>query len=147
MPVTDCIEVTAGASTWYRALHLLMLAAGGLAIAVAEAAPVWKFALSIGMLGVFARLWWSLAKCHQRTTLKLFYDGSAAIGRPGDVALQGETGWASRWVCIVPISETVGASARQFLVCASNNRADDYRRLLRWLRLRNSADPNRSVIY
>ncbi|MDT8320220.1 MAG: hypothetical protein RQ826_06790 [Xanthomonadales bacterium] len=147
MSGTDCIEVIAGAATWYRALHIAIFVAGGLSIAVAGSALIWKFVLFGGLLVVFARLWRSLTKRHERTTLRLFYDGTAVIGQSKGFLLQGDSSWVSRWVCIVSVHGSSGTHARNLLVCAASNPAADYRRLLQWLRMRNSVDSHRTVLY
>ena len=43
--------------------------------------------------------------------------------------------WASRQLCMLPVNECANADIIHCVILASRNNADDYRRLLSWLRL------------
>lgn len=120
---------------------------GLLAILLSPASWVHTFASAAALLCVYVML-------RRRATgsrsgfIRLLDDGRARIiaGDGVTEAVADPRGWASRWFCVVALRGIPGGRLRRFLVCRSENHPDDYRNLLKFLRMRSfAADTQRTM--
>lgn len=143
----DYIELRSGNSPWMGVAHVIVTGLGVIAVSTAESAWEWKS----GALVLLAVTHY-LTRRHFRTKaapgkIRLFRDGSAVLWIDGVMihAAQGFSGWASRWLCVIPFESLSGCHLCRTIVCASENHPDDYRRLLVWLQMNNNQDTQRLV--
>lgn len=138
MTRTEFLEIRFGHGRWLMMAHILISSLGLLAILATPANLVWKLCsillLLLVSLGVFAR---SIDNS-RAGTIRLFADGTAFLRIPSrrEVnAVQGPQGWATRWLSILTLQESVSGRKHYCIICASDNDPDEYRRLLKFLRM------------
>jgi hypothetical protein len=134
---TELIELRSGPAAWLYVIHFFtsMLAA----IAVLTTASNWGIKLLCVAVLICVHLAarrWMQGESHTGE-VRLFTDGTASLlSRTQEFpGTQAEGGWVSRWLCVIPIIDLHSGRRLHCVICASENKADDYRRLLAWLRL------------
>jgi len=147
MATPDVIDLEVGSSRWLQASPWLVGTLGMAVILASAAAVGWKLLLLFGF-GVSC----ATCVCPGRgelafTGLRLRADGSALLLTengpiPGALA---DSGWCSRWFCVVTFVDTLGGRRFRCLLCRSRNSADAYRRLLVRLRMNSLADAARGA--
>jgi len=119
------------------------LATLGFAVLLSAAATA---ALKIILLGSLVVACAACARRRPRqdavTHLRLAADGSAVLytATGALTAMLRDSGWCTRWCCVVPFVDTLGGRHVRCLLCRSRNTTDSYRRLLVHMRLAG-ADP------
>lgn len=139
MTAPDFVEVRFGHSNGLRAAQALLASLGILAILISPANWIWKL-LSILLLILLACFVHAGSVHEDRSgAIRLHADGTAVLRTPcrREVnAVQGQHGWVSRWFSVLTLYET-GIGGKYFcVVCATENHPDEYRRLLKFLRMR-----------
>lgn len=135
---SDALKVRTGASGLLAGAPLAIAWLAGLGLLAAPAPFSWRL-LSLAALALCYRL---VCRGWRHTTnpgrLRLFPDGLGTLDRSGtERHIQlGGTAWLSPWICVIPLKTAPGAAIMPCMVCAAENRPDDYRRLRVLLRLR-----------
>jgi len=84
-----------------------------------------------------------VARKSQSGSISLLPDGTAHLmtlaGRKADARLK-ENNWITRWFCVLALFEPDRDRRYYCVICASENRPDEYRRLLKFLNMRTSTD-------
>lgn len=132
----DRIELEAGASPWLR--HLQLLTCCLAAISLLAVSTPWQWKLSALLVLSFVHFYSSrhTARYHAPSDLLLRLDGSMRE-RQGALEFNGtlDGAWVSRWLCLIHWTAIEKGRQRHSLVCASNNRPENFRRLRVYLRL------------
>lgn len=130
------IEVITGAN---RAVFIAQTAVGCLAaftLLTAGLDPLWAIASLLTLLGALTAVNQQTGRRHPPGRAVLHADGTVqARDKRGERqgVLSGQA-WISRWLCVFTSRDSHG-KANRFLVMASCNRPDDFRRLRVFLRL------------
>lgn len=130
--------MTAGAAPWLNTMRRLAFLLAGLGLVISGASWAW---ILVAILALVAAAWWSRrpGASGQRASARfaLHADGRLTSRENGSEihGLAGRAAWVSRWFCVLRWTDVDGGRSHTSLVCASENHADDYRRLLAWLRL------------
>jgi len=137
----EYLELRFGISYWMQAAQTVLALLGVLAILAAPANWKWKL-VSVLLLAISA-VWVHFRSVHsgRSGTIRLFNDGTAllTIASKAPVnAVQGPNGWVSRWFSILTLREADSGRKHHCVVCASDNHPDEYRRLLKFLRMHSS---------
>jgi hypothetical protein len=134
------IELKTGPSRGLRLAELLLGVLALCALLTSPADPQWVALASLVLVVTFFALGRFPRKADGAGSLVLFTDGSAAI-RTGRGIVHGRRchgSWSSRLCSVLVLQVLPGERRMRFLVCRARNGADDYRRLLVYLRV---ADP------
>jgi len=146
---TDLLEIRFGGCLWLKAAHVFLTALGLLAILVSPANWKWQLA-SIALLILLAFILHARSVHGDRSgTILLRADGRALLETASGLrisAVQGPNGWVSRWVSVLTLLETDGGREHRCVICASENRPDDYRLLLKQMRMHTPTE-SRSMIW
>lgn len=123
-------------------VHFFAASLGAVAILATPASSGWKIgALSTLVFVTLVAHAVSRRKSHCGW-IDLHQDGTAHI-RPGEgkkfQLLLKENAWAIRWLCVLALIEPDSGRHYHYVVCASENAPDEYRRLLKFLNMRTSA--------
>ena len=121
-----------------KAVRIILLVLALLHLLMANISLAWKAITIPVLLLVFALTSW---KVHQKAgiqRLRLYRDGMVTLvqqdGLEIPAVLEGES-WVSARVSVLSVGRFDRWPRQQLLVCRSNNRPDDYRQMLRCLRL------------
>jgi hypothetical protein len=144
----DFLEIRFGISRWLKMAQAAGVSLGLLAILLTPANWKWKLG-SILLLLLLAFVIQARSVHDSRFgTIRLFADGTALLrmvcGRKIK-AVQGPHGWTSRWFSVLVLLEPDGVRKRHCVICASENRPDDYRQLLVQLRMRTAPESQRMI--
>jgi len=147
---SEYLEVRFGISYWLRAAQTALASLGVLAILASPANWKWKF-VSVLLLTLFAA-WVHLRSSHsgRSGTIRLFKDGTALLriaSMPHLNAVQGPNGWVCHWFCILTLKEADNGRKHHCVICASDNHPDEYRRLLKFLRMHSSPAEVQGMIW
>jgi len=133
----DAIELEVGAGPWLRAAPWVLTALGFATLLSSDAATALKVVL-LGGLGLLCGAF-VLKRPRENgiARVKLLADGSALLytAKGTLTATLSDSGWCSRWCCVVPFVDAQGGRRFRCLLCQSRNHPDSYRRLLVHLRL------------
>ena len=150
MVEADCLDVRFGVSRRLQLAFLLLVSMGLLAILITAASWAWKLGsillLILASISVHA---WSV---HQSRagTIHLLADGGALLrtvsGQEID-AVHGRHSWVSRWFCVVTLYVVDDNTKHHCVICASENFPDEYRRLMKLLRMRTAPDEAHRMIW
>ena len=133
----DRIELLEGSARWLNLVQLLIFLATGFFILTASTPWLWKLGATVALLIFYALAIHRSAQRTARNSLLLRLDGSIRLSSNTyevDGQLVGGA-WVSRWICVLHWAELESGSWKHSIVCATENRACDYRRLMVWLRL------------
>lgn len=138
MTRTEFLEVRFGHSRWLIVAESLISLLGLLAILATPANSIWKFCSILLLL--LASLWLMAKSVHENRsgTIRLFSDGTALLRTASELeinAVQGPHGWVSRWLAVLALQEAENGMKHYCIICASENHPDEYRRLLKFLRM------------
>jgi hypothetical protein len=135
----DYVEVRFGHSNGLRAAQALLASLGILAILISPANWIWKL-LSILLLILLACFMHARSVHEERSgTIRLDADGTAVLRtscRREVIAAQGQHGWVSRWFSVMTLYQAGNGGKYFCVICAAENHPDEYRRLLKFLRMR-----------
>lgn len=130
------IELMDGPARWLESGQLMVVLVAGFFILTAATPWYWKAAVAT-LLFPYAFVLHRSARRSKRNRLLLRLDGSLRLfcsGGEVEGLLDGGA-WVSRWISVLHWTDLEDGSRRHSLVCAAANRADDYRRLMVWLRM------------
>lgn len=133
----DRITLNTGSAWWLDGLWALTALAAFTLLLAAPSPPAWRLA-AVAALAVF--LLFERHRSKRRNgngTLQLRLDGNLQF-TAGDSSVSGLLdggSWTGSHFCMLHWTPLDGGRRHHSLVCASRNRADDYRRLLVWTRL------------
>ena len=146
----DCLDVRFGISRWLQVAFLLLVSLGLLAILITAASWALKFGsillLILASISVHA---WSVHQS-QAGAIHLLSDGTALLRTVSGQeinAIQGRHSWVSRWICVVTLYAVDNNTKHHCVICASENHQDEYRRLLKLLRMRTAPETAHRMIW
>ena len=146
----DCLDVRFGISRRLQLAFWLLVALGLLAILITAASWTWKLGsillLILASISVHA---WSV---HQSRAgaIQLLADGTALLRTVSGQEIntvQGRHSWVSRWICVVTLYVVDNNTKHHCVICAAENYPDDYRRLLKLLRMRTAPEEAHRMIW
>ena len=136
---TDFLEIRFGTSRWMQVAQLLLASLGLLAILITPANWTWKLGgmVLLILVSFFVHAW----SAHQSRSgvIHLYPDGTALLRTASGQeinAVQGPHGWVSRWICVLTLYQADNSAKHHCVICASENYPDEYRRILKFLRMR-----------
>jgi hypothetical protein len=96
-----------------------------------------------------------LIRRHMRTAgtigdIRIFQDSTAVLTTATEKRLfttLADRHWVSGWFCSVAVNPARGGRKRFLIICASDNDPDEYRRLLRFLRMRTLPSEAQRLIW
>lgn len=145
----DLLEIRFGGCLWLKAAEALLAVLGLLAILVSPANWKWKIAsiVLLVLLGFFLHA--RSIHGNRSGIIRLGADSTALLQTASGLtinAVQGPHGWSSRWVSVLTLVETDDGRKHHCVICASENRPDDYRLFLKQLRMCTPTEA-RSIIW
>ncbi len=139
MARADFLNIRFGTSGWLQVTHLLLALLGLLAILINPANWMWKLgSIFLLLLVSFFVHAWSAHK-NRSGVIHLYPDGAALIHTASGQevnAVLGPHSWVSRWICVLSLYDVDNLAKHHCVICASENHPDEYRRLLKLLRMR-----------
>ena len=138
----DRIELVAGAAPWLERARVATLLLAVISLGLAGTAWAWKL-VSLGLLAGIHLAGLSRWRVHaKRSPIVLKREAGDIVSETGNSyrVLQEGYSWLSRWFCVFRLADQDTAQCTTYLVCASENHADDYRRMLVWLRLHPASE-------
>lgn len=150
MARADYLELDFGQSRWMkRAINVLLLLCT-LALLISPSPWVWKIS-ALSLLAVTHLMAQRLAASPLNTgVVRIFQDNTAMLSTASErrlFATLAERHWVSPWLCSIAVHTARGGRKRFLIVCATENDADEYRRLLRHLRMRRPASDRERMIW
>ena len=141
MAAVDTVELQVGSARWMRVCHLLVSLLGLLAIATSPISMGWLVTAAGALCLAHVLTAWRMGKVAGPGRLVLQGDGNATLlgGEDSFHARYRGAGWASRWLCVLPLDTLEGGRPLHCIVCRSQNSRDAWRRLL--IRLRADGAP------
>ena len=146
----DFLDLRLGPSRWLKAAQILLALLGILAILVSPANWMWKLGsiLLLILVSVSVHAW----SAHQGRSgaIRLYPDGTAFLRTASGQeinAIQGPHGWVSRWLCVMTLCDADSRAKHHCVICASENHPDEYRRLLKFLRMRTAPAGTQGMIW
>lgn len=132
----DRVQLRSGVCLWLSQLQRLVAFVATLLLLTLSTPWHWKLGTLLALSVVFASVVRHNARHHPHGRLMMRMDGTLLQER-GDVEMHGmvEGAWVSRWLCVIHWATAEDNRQRHSLVCASNNRPEDFRRMLVLLRL------------
>ncbi len=146
----DFLEIRFGTSRWLKAAQILLALLGILAILASPANWIWKLGsiLLLILVSVSVHTW--SAHRGRSGAIHLYPDGTAFLHTASGQeinAIQGPHGWISRWLCVVTLFDDDSRAKHHCVICASENHPDEYRRLLKFLRMRTAPAGTQRMIW
>lgn len=150
MARADYLELDFGQSRWMkRAINILLLLCI-LALLISPAPWIWKIS-AWALLAVAHLLAHRLAVSPLNTgVVRIFQDNTAMLSTASErriFATLAARHWVSPWFCSIAVHLATGGRKRFLMVYATGNDADEYRRLLRHLRMRPPASDQERMIW
>lgn len=141
MATIDLIELRLGSGRWLRAHHRLVSLLGGVAIVMSPVSVGWQGTAVGALILVHALTSWRMSRFDGPGRIVIGGNGNATLfaGGSGVQARYRGAGWASRWLCVLPLETLSDGRHLICIVCRSRNSRDAYRRLL--VRLRADGAP------
>lgn len=142
MTAPDVIDLEVGSSPWLQASPWMVGTLGLAAMLTSAAAVAWKLLLLCGLGVTCAACVRGGRRKNAVTGLRLHADGGAILfTETGTMAgTLADSGWCSRWCCVVAFVDAISGRSHRCLLCRSRNSADAYRRLLVRLRMGGVTD-------
>jgi len=131
--MAESLVLRSGFAPWLRRAPVVLAVAAGITLVASTTHPAWAATAIVGLLGTLRYTWLRSDPAVCRGRLHLADDGSGVLftaegSRP--VRQQGG-GWISGCLCVLPLRDLESHKRLNCIVCATLNRADTYRRLLR----------------
>ena len=150
MARADYLELEFGQSRWMkRAINILLLLCI-LALLISPSPWVWKIS-ACTLLALVHLLANRLAASPVNTgVVRIFQDNTAMLSTASErrlFATLAARHWVSPWFCSIAVHLARGGRKRFLIVCAAGNDADEYRRLLKYLRMRPPASDQERMIW
>jgi len=146
----DFLDIHFGPSRWLNVVQILLALLGILAILASPANWMWKLGsiLLLILVSVSVHAW--SVRQGRSGAIRLYPDGAAFIRTASGQeinAIQGPHGWVSRWLCVVTLFAADSRAKHHCVICASENHPDEYRRLLKFLRMRTAPAGTQGMIW
>lgn len=142
MTAVDTLRLNFGFSPWLRALQWFVALLGAMAVLLTPAGWIWKCSILFILVIAASVAYAGTLKPGRCGQVMLFQDGIAQIffsdGKVADVLLK-ENAWISRRLCVLALIEPDSRRQYHCVICASENATDQFRRLLKFLKMRTSA--------
>jgi hypothetical protein len=146
----DYLELDFGQSRWMKRATNGFLLLCIIAILISPAPWVWKIS-SWSLLAVtYALAHWVTTSSLNAGVVRIFQDNTAMLSTASErrlFATLAARQWVSPWFCSVAVYLAKGGQKRFLIVCAAANDADEYRRLLKFLRMRSPASDEEKMIW
>ena len=142
MARADYLELGFGATGWNRGAHLIISLLGAVAVLISPGSWGWKLLTFSTLATAYILIKWNMGQPENRGVIRVFQDGTAMLSTQTGRRIFGtlaEHQWVSPWLCSVAIYPAKGGWKRFLVVNRTNNDADEYRRLLKFLRMRPRA--------
>jgi hypothetical protein len=137
----ETIELRFGPARWFTVASGVLLALGMLAIFISPANVFWKLAFIALLILVYMVAFIYTANGHRAGTVCIHYDYSADIqtsrGTGGHAKVDIHS-WVSRWFSVLTLVDEHSRARMEYLIFASLNPPDAYRRLLTAMRMRSA---------
>ncbi len=142
MAAVRTLDLNFGLSNRFLVLQIGVAALGAAAILASPASWAWKSGLLFVLLISAIALHMVSAGPGQSGAICLQPEGDGRMrcrdGREIDVIFS-TSAWVTRWLCVLTVFERDPYRQYHCVICASENDANQYRRLLGYLRLRVSS--------
>lgn len=139
MARADYLELDFGAALWMKRAHVILLILCVLAIMIAAASWTWKISAWSILAVVYLITCRATAASVNSGVVRIFKDNTAMLstgaGQRAFATLAARQ-WVSPWFCSVAVHPAKGGKKRVLVICAAGNSPDEYRRLLKFLRMR-----------
>lgn len=150
MARADYLELDFGQSRWMKRAINILLSLCIIGILISPATWVWKIT-AWSLLAVAHVLAHRLAASPLNAgVVRIFQDHTAVLSTASErrlfATLAGRH-WVSPWFCSIAVHLARGGRKRFLIVCATGNDADEYRRLLRYLRMRPATSDQERMIW
>jgi len=132
------IDLVTGESRWLRVCRYVLFATTAATLAFAPADPVWRWTGLLGLGLAYVLVSVNLRKMSRIPYLRLLGDGMVTVGGAGQPEINaalGKNSWVTAWMAVVPVICLDHRARLRLLVCRSRNHPQEYRRLLKRLRL------------
>lgn len=131
------LELRFGAARWVFTFQRWLVVMAAACLLFSSSQWPWTAASLFALLMVHLAGLSYLSRVQAPGRLVLHADGGFLLetGAETQEGTLGTAAWISRWLCVVRFKGLETGVGRPCLVCASENRPDDYRRLLVRLRL------------
>jgi hypothetical protein len=150
MARADYLEVNFSPAAWMMWAHALISLLGIVAVMISPGSWTWKIFLSSAVIFAFVLIAVNMADSRFTGVIRLFHDGTAVFWTASEkrvFATLGNRNWVSPWLCSVPVYQARGGNKRFLVICASNNDPQEYRRLLKFLRMRAPTAASQRMIW
>jgi len=132
------IDLVTGESRWLRIARHGLFATAASMLAFAPTDPIWRWAAvaGVGLVAMLASI--RLGRMTRIRSLHLMAHDMVTLRRvdlPEIQATLGSDSWCTAWMTIIPLNCLDRQKRLRVLVCRSRNHPEDYRRLLRLIRL------------
>lgn len=138
MASSNFFHLQTGADSWLKALFLLLALLATTGILVANTAWLIKLTGLLLLFLYFVFTWWQMLRQESTRQLRIFSNATVSlidnVGEECPGILESNS-WTTRWVSVVPVGRFDRWRTQRILVCASRNKASEYRQLIRVLRL------------
>jgi hypothetical protein len=131
--MAESLVLRSGFAPWLRRAPTPLAVAAGISLLVAGVQPVWTAVAFVGLVAALGYVGLRSDPAPCRGRLHLSDDGCGILftAQGSRQVLQSSSGWISRWLCVLPLRDVQAGTEFRCVICASLNRADTYRRLLR----------------
>ena len=131
--MAEPLVLRSGFAPWLRRAPIPLAVAAGISLLAAGAQPAWTAVAIAGLAAALGYIGLRSDPAACRGRLHLADDGCGVLitAQGSRQVLQSSSGWISRWLCVLPLRDVRAGTELRCVVCASLNRADAYRRLLR----------------
>lgn len=146
----DVLVLRYGSGGWLRLLTGTLAVAGAGAIFLSPANLSWKFCILAVLLVTSVTVYAADRKQGNSGCLALSADGSVESCCAGGYSSQWilhQNAWNSRWLCVLSLADPAGGRPTRCIVCASENRPDEYRRLRKYLNMRHPSPAGASIVW
>jgi hypothetical protein len=133
----ESLTVRTGQAAWLRHAFPALAAIACLGLLTAPttiALKVLALAALLAFYRIGRRAWRRAVRIGR---LQIYRDGPGLLLRNGEEQRVETAGpaWITPWICVIPLKTVPGAAMIRCMVCASENRPENFRRLRVWLRL------------
>ena len=146
----DYIEIRFGHAPWMMWAHVVITLLGILAVLISPASWQWKVCLVLTGGCASLLLARKMSAMHNTGIVRILPDSTAfyatAIEKRIFTILCHQQ-WVCRWFCSLAVSLAHDGKRKDLIICASKNSPDEYRRLLKFLRMRSPAPESQRMIW
>jgi len=135
---------------WARLFHLMLSALGILAVLISPAAWTWKLGVCCVLVSTAIVIVRNGFDRQPVGLIRVFRDGTTlyfANDKKRVFGTLARNQWVSRWICSLGVYPAKHAGKQFFVIFSSMNEADEYRRLLMFLRMRTPASQAQRMIW